>query len=126
MGLVYNNFIFKNPRRTDLEPVSVRALVDSGAAMLCIPEHLAIQLQLEALETREVTIADGSKHEVPYVGPLQVQFKNRNAFCGAMVLGEEVLIGAIPMEDMDLIVIPAEHRVDVNPNSPNIPSLIVK
>jgi clan AA aspartic protease len=84
------------------------------------------QLKLKQLEEREVTIADGSKRLVPYVGPIQITFKNRNCFTGAMVLGEEVLLGAIPMEDMDLIVQPAQLRVPVNPESPNVPMSVAK
>jgi hypothetical protein len=38
----------------------------------------------------------------------------------ALVIGDEVLLGAIPMEDMDLVVNPRDRSVDVNPDSPNI------
>ena len=43
-----------------------------------------------------------------------------------MILGDEPLIGAIPMEDMDLVVIPSRLSVDVNPESPNIPLSLAK
>ena len=69
--------------------------------------------------SKEVTLADGSKRMVPYAGPIQISFKNRAAFVGAIVMGDEVLLGAIPMEDMDLVVTPHERRVDVNPRNPN-------
>ena len=51
------------------------------------------------MDHKEVTLADGSKTLVPYVGPVRVAFANRTGFVGALVLGEEVLMGAIPMED---------------------------
>ena len=73
-----------------------------------------------------MTLADGSKKSVPYVGPVELRFKNRVGFAGALVLGDEVLLGAIPMEDMDLIVIPRTRTVDVNPASPNVATSIVK
>ncbi len=41
-------------------------------------------------------------------------------------MGDQVLLGAIPMEDMDLIVIPKTRNLDVNPDTPNIASSIVK
>ena len=47
-------------------------------------------------------------------------------FAGALVLGNEVLLGAIPMEDMDLVVIPKTRTLDVNPGSPNIATSSVK
>ena len=33
---------------------------------------------------------------------------------------DQTLLGAIPMEDMDLVIIPRTRAVDVNPNGPNI------
>ena len=115
----------KNPRLADLAGVEVVALVGTGALHLCIPDHVRIQLKLEAIDEKEVTLADGSKRLVPYVGPIEIKFKNRIGFAGALVLGTQVLLGAIPMEDMDLIVIPKTRTVDVNPDSPNIASSIV-
>lgn len=47
-------------------------------------------------------------------------------FVGALVLGAEVLLGAIPMEEMDLVVDPRDRSVDVNPASPNIATGICK
>ena len=45
--------------------------------------------------------------------------KIAGCYVGAIVLGDEVLLGAIPMEDMDLVVLPLERRVAVNPLNPN-------
>ena len=70
MGLVNGKLILKNPRLPDLDPVAVEALVDSGATHLCIPEHTQVQLQLQEIDNKEVTRADGSKKLVPYVGPV--------------------------------------------------------
>jgi len=126
MGLVNGKLFLKNPRLPDLDPVEVVAMADSGALHLCIPEHIQIQLRLEAIDSKEVTLADGSKRLVPYVGPIELRFKNRVGFAGALVMGDQVLIGAIPMEDMDLIIIPKTRTLDVNPDSPNIASSIVK
>jgi len=126
MGLVYASISLRNPREVELKPLEVRALVDTGATHLCIPEHVAIQLKLEAVYEREVTTADGSKRLCPYVGPIEVRFNGRASFTGALVLGDEVLLGAVPMEDMDLVISPSTHNVVVNPKSPNIPSAIVK
>ena len=124
MGLVHADLTLKNPR-TDTD-MKVRAMVDSGSLLLCIPQHVALQLQLEELEKREVTLADGKRQLVPYVGPLQVQFANRRCFTGALVLGDETLLGAVPMEDMDVLVDLARQRLIVNPDSPNIAVAPVK
>ena len=126
MGLVNGKVLLKNPRLPELAPVDVVALADSGAVHLCIPEHVQIQLKLEAIDNKEVTLADGSKKLVSYVGPIELRFKNRVGFAGALVMGDQVLLGAIPMEDMDLIIIPKTRALDVNPDSPNIASSLVK
>src|SRR3970282_1814203 len=99
MGLVHANISLRNPREPELKPLQVQALVDSGASHLCVPEHVVIQLKLEAAYERESTMADGSKSFCPYVGPIEVRFNGRASFTGALVLGDEVLLGAVPMED---------------------------
>ncbi len=126
MGLIYADLSLANPRKPELKPMQVRALADSGALHLCIPKHIAIQLELEELYSREVTTADGSKHLCPYVGPIQLKFENRGCFTGALVLGDEILLGAVPMEDMDVLLSPAKQAVIVNPESPNIATSIAK
>jgi hypothetical protein len=93
---------------------------------LCIPPHIQVQLGLEEAAKKEATLADGSRKLISYVGPVELVFKNRVGFFGALVLGDQVLLGAIPMEDMDLVVIPASRSLDVNPNNPNFASSLVK
>ncbi len=124
MGLVHAELVLKNPR-TEAE-MPVRAMVDCGVLLLCIPQHVALQLQLEELEKREVTLADSKRQLVPYVGPVQVQFANRRCFTGALVLGDETLLGAVPMEDLDVLIDMARQRLIVNPDSPNIAVAPVK
>ena len=58
------------------------------------------------------------------VGPVSVKFENRGCFTGALVLGDRVLLGAVPMEDMDVLVCPATRKLIVNPASPNIATSI--
>ncbi|MEE4376815.1 MAG: clan AA aspartic protease [Candidatus Competibacteraceae bacterium] len=126
MGLIHAEIELGNPRNRTINPMRVKALVDTGALHLCIPEHVSIQLQLEELYKREVTTADGKKHLCPYVGPIELKFENRGCFTGALVLGDEVLLGAVPMEDMDVLISPAKQTLTVNPESPNIAMSIVK
>ena len=121
MGVFKSEITLRNPVHPELKSLTVTALVDTGALHLCLPEHIALQLELNELEKREVTLADGRKRLAPYVGPLEITFENRRCFVGAMVLGNEPLLGAIPLEDMDLIVDPARRRLTVNPQNPNIP-----
>lgn len=126
MGIIRTELTLRNPTRPANESIGINALVDTGAVHLCIPEHLAIQLGLAELEKREVTLANGHRIAVPYVGPVEIGFKNRRCFTGAMVMGDEPLLGAIPMEDMDLVVVPSRQTIDVNPENPNIPGSLAK
>lgn len=126
MGLNTASIKLINPRNRELAPVEVEALADTGAVHLCIPQHIQIQLALEEIDKKEVTLADGSRRLVPYVGPIELRYKNRIGFAGALVMGDQALLGAIPMEDMDLVVVPKTRKVMVNPNSPNIASSIAK
>ena len=122
MGLTRTTIELRNPLRPELAPLQVPALADTGAAYLCLPQHVAGELGLAELERRDVTLADGSRRLVPYAGPVEVRFGNRRCFVGAMLMGDEVLLGAIPMEDLDLVVQPLTRTVTVNPASPEMPS----
>jgi clan AA aspartic protease len=124
MGLIFTDVMLTNVRDDALQPLVVSALVDAGALHLSIPESIAVQLNLKELERRQVTIADGSTRAIPYVGPIRISKGNRSCFTGAMVLGNQVLLGAIPMEDMDLIARPATQDVVPNPASPNMPASV--
>jgi clan AA aspartic protease len=126
MGLASARIVLENPKDGGFEPLELEALADSGSVHLCIPEHVCIQLGLEEIGKKEATLADGTRKLVPSVGPILMRFRNRVGFAGALVMGDQVLLGAIPMEDMDLVVLPKERRVDVNPLSPNIASSVAK
>jgi clan AA aspartic protease len=119
MGLGYGKLVIKNARKPDLQAVEVVALADSGSNFLRITSDVQSELQLEEIEKRDVVLADGSKKSVPYVGPIELHFKNRTGFCRALVLGNQVLLGAVPMEDLDLIVIPSTRTVEINPANPD-------
>ncbi|MYE81005.1 MAG: clan AA aspartic protease [Gammaproteobacteria bacterium] len=119
MGLTTTKIELRNPRRPDLPAVEVDALADTGSDLMCIPPQLQRQLGLEEAESRTIVLADGTRRSVPYVGPLQLRFANRTGFGGALVMGDQPLLGAIAMQDMDLVVIPRTRRVAVNPASPD-------
>jgi clan AA aspartic protease len=120
MGLVKVDAVLSNPEKPKLKPVPVQALVGTGAITLCIPEHVRIQLDLQEAERREVTVANGKKEVVPYVGPVKITCLGRSRYAGALVLGDRVLLGAVPMQDMDLVISPTREQVTPNPESPNI------
>src|SRR5437867_3755494 len=101
MGFVHAHVALSNPRFPEIRPIEVDALVDSAAYLTCIPEHIRSELRLDEVEKRPVQLADGSISTAPYVGPVHLRFENRQAFGGALVMGNGVLLGAIAMKDMD-------------------------
>lgn len=125
MGLTYAKIKLSNPRKPELKPVEVNTLVDSGALFMSITVTILIQLELNELEKRSVKIADGSIRSVPFVGPIRIDFENRFCFTGAMVFGDEPLLGAVPMEELDVILHPATRKLVVNPEHPDVPQYIM-
>jgi len=72
------------------------------------------------------SLADGSRKRVPMVGPLRVHFEDRWCDLSALVFGDEPLLGAVPMEMMDLVLDPAAQRLRTNPENPYLPGTLAK
>ncbi len=106
--------------------MTVNALVDSGAYVMAIPDEVRVQLGLEAKEHRAVEYADGRVEELDVVGPMEIHFKNRTTVANAVVVGSEVLLGAIPKEDMDVVIHPRSGELVVNPQHPTMPQVKLK
>lgn len=106
---------------------TVQALVDSGATMLAIPEIVRSQLELRKTREIEADLADGSSVSLDVVGPVEVRFQNRRTFVEAIVTPNSttVLLGAIPMEGMDVLIDPKRQRLIVNPESPEIAKMML-
>ena len=126
MGLTYADIRVEN--LFNQRALDTPALVDSGAVFLTIPEHMALQLgfDLSEVSVREIVLADGSRRSVPMIGPLRVRFADRFCDLSALVVGDEPLFGAVPMEMMDLVLHPATQTLSVNPASPYVPVALEK
>ena len=139
MGLVYAEIELINSgdleivRRSlmDIDEVKrmwVTSLVDTGSYMLCINESIQEQLQFPIVEKRKGQLADGSIQEFDVVTNVELKFKNRRTLCNAMVLpgDSEVLLGAIPLEDMDVLIHPLRQELIVNPDHPYFAQMKLK
>lgn len=139
MGLVYADIELINAddlalsRRhiigiDEVKRMHINILVDSGAYMMAINESIQEQLQLPFKEKRKSMMADGSVAEHDVVGPIEIKFKNRTAVCNAVVLqgNNEPLMGAIPMEEMDVLIHPLRNELIVNPEHPYFAQLSLK
>jgi clan AA aspartic protease len=100
-------------KKTDVRQETVLAGVDTGAWTLVINEETRVKLGLEPLGTDTVNLADGASSPCVVVGPLEVWWKDRRATCDALVLphADEILLGAIPLEGMDIVVDPRAGEV---------------
>jgi len=139
MGLTYADITLVNAgdvtvarrgfmRNEDIRQINVSALVDSGANMLIINQAIADQLGLEIEDSAVVELADGTHSKRDLVGPVSIRFKNRKATCSAIVIpgANEVLLGAIPLEAMDVIIDPGAQRLVVHPDRPYIAGMKAK
>jgi clan AA aspartic protease len=126
MGFVYTEITLKNGldvgnaesrliKKSDIRQTTLQALVDTGAWTLVINEDIRKQLGLRILgtDTEPATLADGSKVFYQIAGPVEVHWQNRRTYCDALILpnANEVLLGAIPLEAMDLTVNPRTLNV---------------
>lgn len=112
----------------EIRRVRVNALVDSGSYMLVIPQRLKEQLGLSVLGERMATLADEHLVRGAVVGPVEIRFENRRTTADALVLSAEgeVLLGSVPMEDMDVVIDPKQRKLIVNPDYPYIPLTYAK
>lgn len=112
----------------EIKRMRVNALVDTGSYMLCINENIQEQLQLPIVEKRKAQMADGSIVECDVVAPVEIKFKNRRSSVNAMVFpgDSEPLLGAIPLEDMDVIIHPLRQELIVNPDHPYFAQMKLK
>jgi clan AA aspartic protease len=105
-----------------IKQVTINALVDSGAYMLTINENVRAQLDLPFIEKQFGRLADETLLELDVVGPVEVRFENRRTTVDAIVLpgNSEILLGSIPMEDMDVLIDPKQQKLVVNPAHPYV------
>jgi clan AA aspartic protease len=121
VGTVYANITLTNPYLK--KSVSVRAMVDTGTTHMIVTEHVARELgfDLEETSTYSLWVADARRVRVPRIQPVQIRLDDRTYVTEAAVLGDECLMGVIPLEALDLIVDPKHHRVTPNPAHPDGP-----
>ena len=139
MGLVYAEIELINgedialARRNiigedEIKRMPVTVLVDTGSYMLAINENIQEQLKLPVVEQRKAQLANGEIVECDVVAPVEIKFRNRRSSCSAMVLpgDSEPLLGAIPLEDMDVLIHPLRQELIVNPDHPYFAQMKMK
>ena len=104
--------------------VVCEALVDTGAVELALPAELIERLRLMEVGTMRTETADGSHHIYRIMGIAEVEVQGRTCRVQAIELprGAQPLLGAVPLEEMDWHISPAEMRLVANPRSPDAPT----
>jgi clan AA aspartic protease len=124
MSLVFTEITLKNGVDTgnadsglikaqNIRQTTVRAMVDTGAWTLAIDEETRKKLGLRIVGKEPATLANGTEEFYELAGPLEVHWNDRRTTCEALVVpgASEVLLGAIPLEAMDLMVHPRLEKV---------------
>jgi clan AA aspartic protease len=124
MGQIFADITLKNAgdvinvrrgliKSPEVRETAVRALVDTGAGTLIINELVQAKLGLAVVNLRRVTLGNNTKETCKVTEPVEVHWKNRQTACPALVIpgNGAVLLGAIPLEDMDLVVNPTKQEL---------------
>ena len=137
MGEINAEIVLENPgdrvlaehgyaQDDDVRRSTIEAIVDTGAAMLVLPQNVVERLGLEQRRTVVVTYADERKEERPLAGPVTVRIGNRSMSTDCVVGPplSEPLIGQIVLEALDLIADCANRTL--TPRFPDYPLLKLK
>ena len=130
MSIVYAELTLKNGtdvvnsklghiKEHEVRQMTVQSIVDTGAWTLVINEEMKEKLGLLYMGYGEATLADGKKELYPMAGPLEIRWKNRRFVCEALVIADapDILLGAYPLEGMDLTINPQRELVGVHGDS---------
>ena len=122
MGITFCKIKIRNPIK-GTEPEELEAKVDTGAVMLVIPSQIAEKHKFPKIRKQKVVYADGRTAEKDVVGAVEVEIFGRKGWFDAIVeeRRETILVGAIVLEELDLIVEPASRKLFPNPRSKDMP-----
>jgi clan AA aspartic protease len=98
---------------TKVRKMTIGAMPDTGAWTLVINEEIRQKLGLTIEETSESTLADGKTDTYNVTDGVKIQWKNRSIILPAVVVpdAKTVLLGALPLEAMDLMVDPVHQQL---------------
>jgi clan AA aspartic protease len=100
-------------KEEEIRILKVEAMPDTGAWTLVINEDVRQKLGLSIKETSESTLADGKTDTYDVTEGVEIRWKDRYTVLPAVVVpdAKDVLLGALPLEAMDLMVDPVHQRL---------------
>ena len=108
-GLAERGYLDNDKIRT----LTVQAMPDTGAWTLVINEEVREKLGLTIKGETMSSFADGEPFSSPITEAVKIQWKDRYIELPAIVIAnaKDVLLGALPLEAMDLIVDPVHKKL---------------
>jgi clan AA aspartic protease len=96
--------------------VEIEAIVNTGAALLCLPPSVIAQLGLISTISRDVITANGAVKRRVF-GGAAINIQGRETLMGVMENDETTppLIGYLILEDLDFVVEPKAQKLTPNP-----------
>jgi clan AA aspartic protease len=109
----------------EIRRMHITVLVETGPWLLCINENIQSYLNLPFIEKRRFRAADDRIIEYDVVGPVELRYRGRKTPCNAFVLpgDSEPLLGAVPMEELDVIIHPLRQQLHSNTECHRYPTL---
>jgi len=109
VGQAANGFIKEDEIRT----ITVTAIVDTGSYSLMIDEQTAKKLGLGITGEQRIRIANGERVVCPVTTPVEINWKDRQSVMRVITVPglPQILLGLLPLEEMDLIVNPNKHEL---------------
>jgi len=108
--------------------LAVKAVVDTGAVMLMLPQDVVDALGLRTRRDVIVSYADERKEKRPVAGVVTLTIGNR-AMATECIVGpplSEPLIGQVVLEELDLLPDCQHRTLAPRPESPHYPLLKLK
>ena len=112
-------------QEADIRRTRVRAVANTGAVMLALPEDVVERLGAREVGRLACTHADGRRGERPIAGPLIVHIGDRWTYARCVVnpTGTDSRVGRLVMGELDLVVNHATQTLGPRPESPDRPLL---
>jgi hypothetical protein len=117
VGTVYDEITLKNAgdvvmekrgliKESEVRQTTIQVVADTGADTLIINETVQAALGLQIWGPAQAWLADGQNHGCQLTEPVEVHWRDRSMTCQPWLIATapEVLLGAIPLEDMDITV----------------------
>ena len=96
--------------------IEIEALVDTGAAVLCITEDQAVALGLEYqdAERRDITLSKDRTDYGFYIPHIQLNYGGLDLMVNAYVVtgSNQALFGAVPLAELNLVLDLAQQKLE--------------